>query len=132
MAGATVSTYVVQAGDTPALIAKRLAGSPTRMGELVRANAHKPAQWVGKMVTFRDLAVGEKLTVPPRWSSALGRLPVRRAGLGQATDSSTPAAPGTASTIVDALSGWGVPLAVGLVSAAAGFGLASVISGGSK
>lgn len=40
----------------------------------------------------------------------------------------TPSAPSTLSTVGDALSGWGVPIAIGVISLAAGFGLAFVIS----
>jgi len=52
--------YTVQQGDSPARIAARLTGSAERLHELVAANAHKPRSGV----TFRELAVGEKLQVP--------------------------------------------------------------------
>lgn len=67
-----MSTYTVQPGDTPMRIAHKLVGSSARANELVRMNPHKPLVRVGKMTTFRDLAVGERLAVPPRWSGTSG------------------------------------------------------------
>jgi hypothetical protein len=226
--------YVVQPGDTPMVIAQKLTGNAGRMGELVRANAHKSSVsarvGLGQIPTFRELHVGEHLTVPPAWESraSLTR-PSRQTGVaghaypqpapayavrpragadGGGDDSghgvepiltimghrgvpaaqrvgegvgqsrtgkpccnscasggsceacegakcavqmppcsapkAQPSIPGstsfpvgfgqaatattTASTIGDALSGWGVPLAVGAISIAAGFGLAYVIT----
>jgi len=219
-----MSTYVVQPGDTPMIIAHKLSGTPARVGELVRSNAHKPAVRAGNVLTFRDLQVGERLLVPPSWARRVRRAgvagksypqpvpnyavgpragadgggddsghgvePIRvisghggypgamptegtHAGFGKAccgscavggpcesecTGSScavqmpdcsapqnAPSIPGstsfpvgfgqtaptgasTASTIGDALSGWGVPLAVGAISICAGFGLAYVLT----
>jgi hypothetical protein len=237
-----MSFYIVQPGDTPMVIAQKLTGNPARMSELVRANAHKSSVTarvgLGQIPTFRELHVGERLTVPPAWES---RAPSRQLGVaghaypqpapayavrpragadGGGDDSghgvepiltimgrrgvpamqhvgegvgaapgtsatgkpccgscaaggpcegcegakcavqmppcSSPSAPPsipgstsfpvgfgrvavrgvgqtatpttTASTIGDALAGWGVPLAVGVISIAAGFGLAYVIS----
>lgn len=221
-----MSVYIVQPGDTPMVIAQKLTGNATRMVELVRANAHKSAVvGLGKIPTFRELHVGERLTVPPAWESRargvsghaypqpapayavrpragadgggddsghgvepiltiMGHRGVPAAqrvgeGVGQSrtgkpccnscasggpcegcegvkcavqmppcsVPQAPPSIPGstsfpvgfgrgvgqatttsTASTIGDALSGWGVPLAVGAISIAAGFGLAYVIS----
>ena len=223
-----MSVYVVQPGDTPMTIAQKLTGNATRMVELVRANAHKSAVvGLGQIPTFRELHVGERLTVPPAWEarttsrqtglaghaypqpapayavrpraggdgggddSGHGVEPIltivghrgvpatQRVGEGvgqsktgkpccnscasggscegcegtkcavqmppcsvpQAPPSipgstsfpvgfgqAAPTGPSTVSTIGDALSGWGVPLAVGVISIAAGFGLAYVIS----
>jgi hypothetical protein len=62
--------YTVQNGDTPMRITHKITGDPRRVAELVRANAHKPAVNVGgHTLTFRELHVGEKLTVPPNWHS---------------------------------------------------------------
>lgn len=182
-----MSTYTVQPGDTPMRITHKLIGNPAGIGELIRSNAHKPTVGVGRTVTFRDLDVGERLTIPPRWLGGhtqvvhprdsnegteigddggsepilgLGNAPCCRGcasggscegscpsntqppcsepkappsipgstsfpvGFGQ--DASPPAV--TTSTVASAISGWGVPLAVGAVSIAAGFGLAYVIS----
>ena len=63
--------YAVQAGDTPASIAAKLTGSPSRMRELLVANPDKP-QAGG---TFTDLYIGEALTIPSNWGllQGLGR-----------------------------------------------------------
>jgi hypothetical protein len=183
-----MSIYTVQPGDTPMRITHKLLGNPSRMGELIRSNAHKPTIGFGRTVTFRDLAVGERLTIPPRWIGVSGPQQVVHPrdlnegteigddggsepilGLGKKTccrgcasggscegtcpsktqppcsePKAPPSVPGstsfpvgfgqtsppavTTSTVASAISGWVVPLAVGAVSIAAGFGLAYVIS----
>src|SRR5271154_646559 len=67
-----MSVYIVQAGDTPMVIAQKLIGNAARVGELVRANAHKPAVVSGGVLTFRELYAGEQLTVPPTWVAGAG------------------------------------------------------------
>jgi hypothetical protein len=194
--------YVVQPGDTPMSITQKLLGNPTHVADLVRANAHKPALWVGSTLTFREMHVGEQLAIPTKWESQVrttARHPqhAHRRGTGELDQPSFEVAPraqgspepiltvsgpgekkpccrscaegkdcdcdGTNSTInhpcsqpqvppsipgstsfpvgfgqgpittqypaVAVVSSWGVPLAIGLVSAAAGFGLAYWIAG---
>jgi hypothetical protein len=61
--------YVVQPGDTPMSITQKLLGNPTRVADLVRANAHKGSIWVGPTLTFREMHVGEQLVIPPKWET---------------------------------------------------------------
>jgi len=164
-----MSSYVVQAGDTPMSIAHRLTGDRARLIELVRQNPHKPLIGVGQVMTFRELYVGECLSVPHNWGSpgmevaasaqdgdpiltisgpqtpAVQAAPAAR-GKPCCDDcarkgtrcckpgkSATPVGFGqtpplvTTSTAASVLQGWGVPLAIGAISLAAGFGLAYVI-----
>jgi len=82
-----MSVYIVQPGDTPMVIAQKITGNPTRMVELVRANAHKSSVvGLGRIPTFRELHVGESLTVPPAWESSLQNIHAQaQAKLKQAT-----------------------------------------------
>jgi hypothetical protein len=67
-----VATYMVQAGDTPTVIAQRLARDGKRWPELVAANPNKPTASDGGFATLR---AGESLTLPPSWEA----LPVPQA-----------------------------------------------------
>jgi hypothetical protein len=59
--------YVVEAGDFPARIAKKLVGADTRWPELIAANPQKKtkASNIGKV--FVSLFAGERLNVPKSW-----------------------------------------------------------------
>jgi len=62
--------YEVQAGDTPASIAAQpqMAGCPKCARDLIAANPHKASVTMPNgFVTFRDLAVGERLNLPEKW-----------------------------------------------------------------
>jgi hypothetical protein len=83
-----MSLYTVQYGDTPMSISQKLSGSAARVGELVRSNAHKPTRRVGRVVTFQNLQVGERLTVPPRWRGPAR--PARRGVAGHAYPQPSP------------------------------------------
>jgi hypothetical protein len=133
------ATYVVQPGDTPMGIAQKLVGNPAKVNDLVRQNPHKPSMAVGQVLTFRELRAGEVLAVPTKWAPrGLGSccasceehgttcrgapIPGQTAfpvGFGQ-----------TGTTAVDAVSAWAVPLTIGAISLAAGFGLAYVLTKG--
>ena len=56
--------YVVELGDYPAFIAKKITGSANRWPELVAANPGKPRAPSG---SFQTLLPGEALTVPEAW-----------------------------------------------------------------
>lgn len=58
------TTHQVQLGETPMRITQRYVIDPTRFGELIAANPHKPRVIVDGTVTFRDLTVGEVLHLP--------------------------------------------------------------------
>ncbi len=62
-----VSTHTVQLDDTPATIAQRFTGDPSRMRELIAANPHKPTQSIQGVTTFQSLTAGEKLLIPASW-----------------------------------------------------------------
>jgi hypothetical protein len=63
-----MQTYVVRAGDSPALIAALHAGCPKCAVDLVRANPHKPSVTMPNgFSTFRDLRAGEVLNLPDKW-----------------------------------------------------------------
>lgn len=65
-----VRTYVVEPGDSPALIAARFAGCPKCAIDLVTANPHKPSvQHPNGFLSFRSMSVGERLTLPDKWFS---------------------------------------------------------------
>lgn len=70
-------TYVVQPGDSPAKIAIEFAGCPKCARDLILANPHKAAvQFPNGFLSFRELHVGEKLTLPDKWfSGELDALP---------------------------------------------------------
>jgi hypothetical protein len=190
--------YTVQPGDTPMGITQKFLGNPTRVGDLVRANSHKPSLWVGRTLTFREMYAGEQLTIPQHWNvhAAQHRKGVRGIGdapsfevapradpppepiltvsgpsskvpccarCGQTGGScageqntianpcsqpqAPPSIPGSTSfpvgfgrgfgqgpittqvPAVAVVSSWAVPLVIGLVAAAAGFGLAYWIAG---
>jgi hypothetical protein len=61
-------TYIVRAGDSPALIAARFAGCPKCAIDLVPANPNKPADVKPNgFVTFKALRPGEVLNLPDKW-----------------------------------------------------------------
>ena len=60
------STYVVQPGDTPTVIAERLAHDGKRWPELVAANPSKPTAPDGSFATLRP---GEPLSLPASWGA---------------------------------------------------------------
>ena len=59
-------TYVVQPGDTPTVIAERLAHDGKRWPELVAANPNKPTAPDGSFATLRP---GESLSLPASWGA---------------------------------------------------------------
>lgn len=61
------ATYVVQAGDTPTLIAEKLAHDGKHWPELVAANPGKPTSADG---SFASLRPGETLHLPASWGAA--------------------------------------------------------------
>jgi hypothetical protein len=87
-----MTTYSVQAGDSPARIAHRLTGNAARMAELVAANPNKPRAGT----TFASLHIGEQLALPSAWRSQ----PQGLAGFGLAAAYS--AAVTAAATALDA------------------------------
>jgi hypothetical protein len=60
------SAYLVQPGDTPAVIAERLAHDGKRWPELVAANPNKPTAPDGSFATLRP---GESLSLPASWGA---------------------------------------------------------------
>ena len=62
------TTYQVQAGDTPTVIAEKLARDGRRWPELVAANPAKPTAPDG---SFASLRAGETLHVPPTWNAPM-------------------------------------------------------------
>lgn len=71
------STYVVQAGDSPAKIAIEFAGCPKCAIDLIKANPHKPAvRHPNGFLSFDELRVGETIALPGKWfSGELDQLP---------------------------------------------------------
>ena len=67
VAASAAPTYVVRAGDTPALIAEHLVRDANRWPELVAANPGKPTSPSG---SFASLRQGETLTLPSSWAAA--------------------------------------------------------------
>jgi hypothetical protein len=57
--------YLVQPGDSPAMIARRCGIHPSRWRELVEGNPLK--KLTPDKLTFASLQVGEWLTLPERW-----------------------------------------------------------------
>lgn len=49
-------------------ITQKFLGNATRVGDLVRANPHKPSLWVGHTLTFREMHAGEQLALPQHWN----------------------------------------------------------------
>ena len=71
--------YVVQPGDDVATIARKFGIPGRRYGELVGANLHKSlddAPYGYKQRVFRDLTVGEQLSVPSTWAAGTVRGPL--------------------------------------------------------
>lgn len=65
-----MQTYVVQPGDSPALIAAKHAGCPKCAADLIPANTHKPTVTMPNgFKTFRSLHHGEVLNLPDKWFS---------------------------------------------------------------
>jgi hypothetical protein len=62
-----MAIYRVQLGDTPMSIATRFTGEPTRMSELVEANADRPLVTNGGWTTFASLVHGDELRLPSLW-----------------------------------------------------------------
>ena len=81
-----MAQYSVRANDTPASIAARFTGSPSRMKELVAANPHKALVNLYGQRTFRSMGVGERLNLPRTWIG-LGAAPQ---GVGQGLGACTP------------------------------------------
>jgi hypothetical protein len=79
-----MATYRVQAGDTPASIAKKLSGNGDLAAQLIDANPQKQRQVIDGGVTFKSLKANELLAVPGNWARpavrSLGAL-----GLGDVT-----------------------------------------------
>lgn len=120
------SIYRVQYGESPATIAEKKTGDWRRSAELVKANPHKAAVIVDGILTFRDLAVGENLTIPENWpccascakhKSSGGCSSKNRGSLGEA--------PISDEEHKDSLF---APLMVGAAALLAGFGLAYVVT----
>ena len=77
--------YLVQPGDSPAIIAQKLVGDPRRAMELVLANPAKRRTAIpGVGSTFATLRAGESLTLPLSWTvrAALAGLPLGVGRLG--------------------------------------------------
>jgi hypothetical protein len=63
--------YIVQAGDTPGLIAKKFTGSENAFPDLLTSNPGKDTAFVDGSLTFVRLRTGEMLVLPNTW-----RIPV--------------------------------------------------------
>lgn len=63
--------YRVVYGDSPATIARKFG---IMLNELIAANPQKPTKVVAGMLTFRDLRVGESLSVPTVGFSGVGQV----------------------------------------------------------
>ncbi|HTQ47938.1 MAG TPA: LysM domain-containing protein [Polyangiaceae bacterium] len=74
--------YTVQQGDSPALIAKKLTGTPALAAQLIAANPKVPRAVRGGLVTFQSLFVGQKLNLPPSWGIYSGGALGDRIGVG--------------------------------------------------
>jgi len=61
------TTYTVQAGDNPSLVAKKFTGNPNRWPELAAANPNKTTGKKGK--EFSQFFAGWTLNLPASWSS---------------------------------------------------------------
>jgi hypothetical protein len=109
-----VRTYVVQPGDSPARIAIQFAGCPRCAIDLTTSNPHKPTViHPNGFKTFRDLRVGETLSLPDKWfSEEFDRLPpsyfarlphsdgVTPGAVGDSTDPASPPSGGYAPVVV--------------------------------
>lgn len=62
--------YVVESGDFPARIAKKLTGKDTRWPELIAANPQKKTKSSNIGKVFVSLFAGERLNVPKSWQVA--------------------------------------------------------------
>jgi hypothetical protein len=67
-----MAIYRVLQGDTPMSIAHWYTGEPTRMSELVEANADRPLVSSDGWITFASLVPGDRLRIPPLWGSPIG------------------------------------------------------------
>ena len=64
-------TYIVEAGDGPIRIAKKLVGDGNRWRELLAAN---PKKKVASNGNFVSLLVGERLNVPVSWEQGMSKI----------------------------------------------------------
>ena len=60
--------YIVEKGDSPILIAKKLVGDGNRWRELIKANPNKKLASNGN---FASLGIGERINVPVSWEQAM-------------------------------------------------------------
>lgn len=66
------ATYIVEAGDTPIKIARKVVGDGNRWRELILANPTKPTKPSGAdKGNFVSLRVGERLSLPKSWETAV-------------------------------------------------------------